>query len=430
MKKYTLAINYSLCSKIFTVISGPLIVFSIAYFFTLKEQTYFYSLQIIKNLSAVFELGLANVLLIKMSYYSKEKVTYDYNNYEDETKLLLKEFFIKFSILSIILFITQIGAAYTFFLIEDISIWGYPVILLVIINFFDFFLLFFFGFIEGQKNLKLIYKLQFFKVLINYSLFFIMILFNLDLYALPLANLISLLVVYLILYKRIDLINFFGEIIIKTSFNKIPNLFEKFQLKVVIISTCGLIVYNFVSLSLIKVFGSDLTGKILMINFILSFIFSTPYVLFTIKNSLLSKLASKNKIASLNTIFKKNLKLYYFIGLTLLLLINIFFYFSSKFDNFFTDKILDYKYIFVITIIMFFSFISQPFGFYGRLFQKEPLFFISIVYTFLLLFLPLIGKIYGFEIYLAYHLTIHFFLLLILNTFIFIKFYNTRNFQK
>ena len=147
MKKYTLAINYSLCSKIFTVISGPLIVFSIAYFFTLKEQTYFYSLQIIKNLSAVFELGSSNVLLIKMSYYSKEKVTYDYNNYEDETKLLLKEFFIKFSILSIILFITQIGAAYTFFLIEDISIWGYPVILLVIINFFDFFLLFFFGFI-------------------------------------------------------------------------------------------------------------------------------------------------------------------------------------------------------------------------------------------------------------------------------------------
>ena len=357
-----LAIIYSSMSKIVGAGGSLISVYLITKSFTPNEQGYYYTFISVLALQLFFELGLNTVITQFVAHeFSKLKI--------DENKSIVGDHYnisrlsslfhlcIKiYSSVSVILFIILYIIGFLLFGTEKNNVisWQLPWILLCFSTSITFIINPFFSFLEGFNLIKEASKYRFIQYLVNLSVLWTALIYNLKLYSGGLAIFSASIVIIIILILKY-------KSIFKNLYNSLSN--EKisyrkeifpFQWRVAISWLSGTLFIQLFNPFVFKMYGSITAGQLGMSLSIINGISAISMNWIYTRIPKMAQFASLQQYKSLNKIFNKTLIQIIFISLITFTLTIILVYTLGVFSL--NTKLLN---IYAFTLLIMSSLITQ-----------------------------------------------------------------------
>jgi O-antigen/teichoic acid export membrane protein len=422
LSKYQESTFFLASSKIVTILAGPIILYFIVLLLSPSQQGFYFAFNSIQNLSILFELGFANIITIQISYAYGFKILK--KKFKTELKKKATEFFNKFILLSFFLMISQIICLLIFFDAKDFPEIIGPFALLLIATFIDFYLIFLLATLEGLRRNDFVFKMKFYKSFIIAIFLILFLTLDFGLYSLPISQILAIIVIYFFIFKNFNVFEILNLKLLKFKLSFFKS--TQWQQKVNLVTLFGFFSSSFLVLIIFKILGPIEAGKIGLIIALFSFSANLSYSFIQSKISFYSKLVERKKNDMLKKIISQDLIKYYTSGYLFLIASLFFLFYFIKFFPEYSEKFPNNEiiiYIFLGYVMLIFS---QPFGHIARLYQKEPLFFISLSYSSSLLISSIFNtKFYGLVGFSIGLLVCNFLFLFFFNTIYFYKFYRS-----
>ncbi len=403
-------LTYTGLNKIWSFLSGPIIVLLIPFFFNEEIQGYWFTIFGMNTLINFADLGFI-FLVLQLSAHEFAFLSFDKNNFVQGDEFHLKKLasLFKFtlkriSIMSVCMF--PIIFIYGFFVLSSQVTtveWFWPFFLYIISLNCDFVLFNVLSFTEGCNSVAKIQRIRLIGIIIQTAGMVLFILFGFGLYSIAIPIFLKCLFSFFLLYKKYK--HFYKKLFSLSKEFKFDWKKELFPLmfKYAISNMSGYLIFSIYTPIVFSIFGPIEAGKIGMtLSIVMSFLMISNIWIVSIMPHLNKNVALK-KWAELDNLFIKRLILSlssYFI--IILFFIGFFLIFKNKFDL--LNRFVDLNTLIVISVSFFFHAIINGLAIYLRVHKEEPLAIISLclgVYClisslFCAFFLPIQWFMYGF----------------------------------
>lgn len=388
------AVFFTLISKFWSVVTGPLTSIVIALYFTSVIQGFYFTFNTLLSLQIFIELGLGSVIQLFVSHeWSKLEINVKGKLQGDEVSISrirsVAQLSVKWFIVgSIIAIISLIFVGVYFFstgskLIEN-SEWLYPWISLTLLTGISIILTPFWSILEGCNQLKKLYKFRVLQSVIFTIALIISIISGASLWAAPIASLFS--ISFSLLFIKTQYFNFFKDILLINSSNSVIDWKKDIlpmQWRVAVSWISNYFSFYLFTPLLFKFQGADIAGKFGMSwNIALAIgSFSSSWMIS--RTPQFSILVAKKEYDKLDQLLWRMFKIILIIGTVLSILIWCSAYFFSYSNIYFfkrlTSRLLDPLPFLYLLLGQLVFFISTPFSTYLRAHKKEPLMYFSLL---------------------------------------------------
>lgn len=403
------AVLFTLISKFWSVVTGPLTSVVIALHFTSVIQGFYFTFNTLLSLQIFIELGLGSVIQLFVSHeWSKLEISSQGKLHGDENSISrlrsISQLSVKWFIVgSIITMISLIFIGVYFFstsskLLEK-SEWIYPWISLALLTGISIVFTPFWSILEGCNQLKKLYKFRVLQSVIFTFVLIVSIISGARLWAAPFASLFSM--ISSIFFLRTQYFSFFKDIILENSSGPVINWRKDIlpmQWRVAISWISNYFSFYLFTPILFKYQGASVAGKFGMSwNIALAIgSFSSSWMIS--RTPQFSILVAKKNYEQLDKLLWRMFKIILVSGLLLSLLIWGSIYILSNSNMYFfkriTSRLLDPIPFLFLLIGQLFFFISTPFSTYLRAHKKEPLMFFSLFLGFTISIMAIIFSKY------------------------------------
>ncbi len=379
------AIVYSLISKAWSFIAGPITALLIANKFTATIQGYYYTFATLISLQIFVELGLGTVTQQFISHeWANLRITNSNTIVGDEdslsklysiARISFKWFFYGAILLS---FGLAIGGYYYFHSTTNYNInWQYPWFILCLLSYATIQLVPFWSILEGCNQLKELYSFRMIQaVIINISTW-TSIYFNLNLWVPVIISLISLFCS--IIFIKIKYWNFFKQIIFSKSTSSVidwkKDMFPM-HWRIAISWISGFFSFSLFTPILFKYQGAEIAGKFGLTWTIIAAIGGVASAWLNTKIPTLSMLVAKRQYTELNSLFKKILQSVFYIcffgSISFLFFILIAPILKINILSKFISRLLPPIPLAIFLFAQLAQITSTPFSAYLRSYKQEP----------------------------------------------------------
>jgi O-antigen/teichoic acid export membrane protein len=411
---------FSALIKLWGIFSGLITVWLILSKFSVSTQGYYYTFSSILGINLFFELGLGPVIQNYASHeWSNLKYNSTYKIIEGDPESLNRlssifKFGFKWFIISSFFFFLILILVGSFFLMslknQDQN-WIAPWFLISFLSSCNYIFTPIWALLEGCNQVKKMYKFRFLQVVCNNLFLWFAIYFKLELWAISISTLISIITSILFLNKNYF---YFLSQLINNKSQKINNRLKKdflqLQVKSALNSFGNFFSYSFFTPIIIKFLGSSIAGKFGMTYSMISLIANFSTSILTPKLPSMAIYASQKNLLSLNNLFFKILKsaIFFIIILSFVFFIII----NINYFKDYRDRLLDDNLIFLLLISQIFQTIQIIFGSYMRAFKKEEVVFITLFQSFFVL----ISTYYFSKYYSLHQVTISYLFISVITT--------------
>lgn len=396
LKKFDIdsAVFFTLISKFWSVVTGPLTSVVIALYFTSVIQGFYFTFNTLLSLQIFIELGLGSVIQLFVSHeWSQLEINSEGKLQGDENSISrlrsVAQLSIKwFLIGSIIAMISLIFVGVNFFstsskLIEK-SEWIYPWISLAFLTGISIALTPFWSILEGCNQLKKLYKFRVLQSVIFTLALIVSIISGASLWAAPIASLFS--IFFSTLFIKTQYFSFFKDILLKKASGSVIDWKKDLlpmQWRVAISWISNYFSFYLFTPILFKYQGPNIAGKFGMSwNIALAIgSFSSSWMIS--RTPQFSILVAKKDYYELDRLLWRMFRIVLISGVLLSTLIWVSVYFFSNSNIYFlkrlTSRLLDPIPFLFLLIGQLIFFISTPFSTYLRAHKKEPLMIFSLL---------------------------------------------------
>lgn len=396
LKKFDIdsAVFFTLISKFWSVVTGPLTSVVIALYFTSVIQGFYFTFNTLLSLQIFIELGLGSVIQLFVSHeWSKLEINSEGKLQGDENSISrlrsVAQLSIKwFLVGSVIAMISLIFVGVNFFstsskLIEK-SEWIYPWISLAFLTGISIALTPFWSILEGCNQLKKLYKFRVLQSVIFTLALIISIISGASLWAAPIASLFS--IIFSILFIKTQYFSFFKDVLLKKASGSVIDWKKDLlpmQWRVAISWISNYFSFYLFTPILFKYQGPNVAGKFGMSwNIALAIgSFSSSWMIS--RTPQFSILVAKKDYDELDRLLWRMFRIVLISGVLLSTLIWVSVYFFSNSNIYFfkrlTSRLLDPIPFLFLLIGQLIFFISTPFSTYLRAHKREPLMIFSLL---------------------------------------------------
>ena len=385
------SVFYGVLLKLWTILTGPIIISLISLYFSEIEQGYYYTFSSLLGLQIFIEMGIGSVI---QQFSSHEWANLRFNNNgeiigdADSLSRLISignislNWFLKGSIFLILLL--SIGGSFFFNSeINDYN-WFLPWLILCLTTGVYFIHTPILSILEGCNQVKQLYKFRFFQgIVVNISVW-VAIILGAGIWATVVSSFVSIFCIQIFIKKTY--FKFFKNIFIKKTLGpKINWRMDMFsmQWKVALSWISGYFSFFIFTPILFKFQGPEIAGKFGMSWSIIGLVGGIALAWLSPKIPKFAILASQKKYFELDKLFWKIVKIVCISSTLLAVFLLIIIHYLSSIENNFISSIL--SRIIPMAPFSFFLFgqvfviVSVPFSSYMRSHKKEPLTLISII---------------------------------------------------
>lgn len=387
-------IGYTITARLIQAFGSLFTIYFISFFLSKEEQGYYYTFSSIIAIQIFFELGLNNIIV---QFVAHEAANCKFNEnseligapeYLSRLSSLLKFCTKVFMILSIILFIILIISGYYFFTKYQVTNnnieWHRPWILLCFST--SAILIFspILSFLQGLGKIKEVAKIYFYQQIFSITISLLVLYFRGGLWAIGLSSLTSMLTSFLFLFfsnHRILLLKIWTQLD-KWVISYKREIFP-YQWKIGLSWICGYFIFQLFNPVLFAKEGAIIAGRMGITLAVLNGISSLSMSWINTKIPIFSNLIAKKNYLELDLIYNKSVKQLLTIAIFLILVFNIFIYFSSVFNNKLLNRFLPIEFILLLSISAVVSLLNFSWATYLRCHKQEPFLINSIILSIL-----------------------------------------------
>jgi O-antigen/teichoic acid export membrane protein len=386
------SVFYSISTKLWTIISGPLSIFLVVSFFTKVQQGYYYTFASILALQIFVEMGIGSVIQ-QFSSHEWAHLQFDKDgniigNKESLSRLvsIAKISFKWFFFGGVIAIIGLSIGGYVFFYtsVKSTDGWMFPWIMLSILTGLNFMLTPIWSLLEGCNQVRKLYGFRFFQGILINIMVWISIILGANLWATVVASLIGLICSIIFIrarYKSFFITLFFtspdGPKICWKS-----DMF-KMQWKVAISWISGYFSFFLFTPILFRYQGAEAAGQFGMTWAIISIIGGVGNAWLTPKVPQFAIFVSQKNYEALDRQFWKIVKIILMVTCFMafcfwgaVFIMNIY---KTTFTVKFSSRLLSPMSIAFLLIAQILQVVSIPFSSYMRAHKKEPVMFLSVM---------------------------------------------------
>lgn len=365
-------------------------IFLVSIYLTNAEQGYYFTFGSVLAIQVFFELGLSSIIsqyvaheMAHVSWDSSTEISGSVDRLSRLSSLL--HFFVKwFAVSSILLFFILLSLGIIFFtkfgnLSDNVS-WLYP---WIIITFSTSCLLFmspFMYFLEGLGKVKEVAKIRLLQQSLQILILVLSLTGGLKLFASPLANLLSMIVLPTYLYFSKNR-NILENIWKKLSFERVNYRKEIFpmQWRIALSWSSGYFMYQLFNPIIFAHDGPVAAGQMGITLAVLNGILTIALSWINTKIPLYSTLIARNQFSTLDSFFYKTLKQVALISLVMIGGYVIVVYYLQAIKNPLGSRFLEFTPLLMLSLTTYANLYISSLGIYLRCHKEEPLLRYSLV---------------------------------------------------
>ena len=385
------AVFFSILSKIWGLVAGPISALMIVFFFSSDIQGYYYTFGTILALQVFIELGLG---LVTQQFISHEwsKLSFDSKNdiVGDENSLsrlisIARISFKWFSIGAIIATVGLVFGGYIFFYKSQVINveWKLPWIFLCFTTGVTIVLTPIWSILEGCNQVKQVYRFRFFQGIILSITVWVSITLGALLWTGFIANVVSLICIFFFLYKK------YWHFLKVLAFKKISGQEVNWkhdmlpmQWKIAVSWISGYFCSSLITPVLFKYQGPEIAGQFGMTWGIVGMIVGIAASWISPKAPKIAILVAQKKYKELDKFFFKIVRIIFIISFSTSLFIWIIILLLNKINfppaQHFAARLISPLPVALLLIAQLFLIISTPFSVYMRAHKQEPGMYLSV----------------------------------------------------